>query len=175
MHNLQLTDDQTLILDTVKKFVQDAVAPHALERDEHRQFAREELAGLAELGLFGLPVPEDKGGVGMGLVPFAAACEEIAAHSGSLARLLTVQVQCALALAHGNQSDARDAIIGGRQDHSALESAAGKALDDHGWKTDYVAIRRQADLLPPDSDASPLVVLAASRLGSTRLIDNLEI
>ncbi|HMW77257.1 MAG TPA: pantoate--beta-alanine ligase, partial [Rhodocyclaceae bacterium] len=69
----------------------------------------------------------------------------------------------------------RDAIIGGRQDHSALESAAGKALDDHGWKTDYVAIRRQADLLPPDSDASPLVVLAASRLGSTRLIDNLEI
>ncbi|MFO1404507.1 MAG: pantoate--beta-alanine ligase [Azonexus sp.] len=69
----------------------------------------------------------------------------------------------------------RDAICSGHRDYAALASAAQKALDDRGWKTDYVAIRRQADLLPPDSEDQALVVLAASRLGGTRLIDNLEI
>jgi pantoate--beta-alanine ligase len=43
-------------------------------------------------------------------------------------------------------------------------------------KTDYVAVRRQADLqLPQNSDERALVVLAASRLGAARLIDNVEI
>ena len=47
-------------------------------------------------------------------------------------------------------------------------------LAERGWRPDYVAIRRQADLaLPVDVDA--LVVLAAARIGSTRLIDNLEV
>jgi len=44
-----------------------------------------------------------------------------------------------------------------------------------GWKTDYVAVRQQSDLAIPKSTGIPLVVLAASRLGSTRLIDNIEI
>ncbi len=153
MHNLQLTDDQTLILDTVKKFVQDAVAPHAQERDEHRQFARDELAGLAELGLFGLPVPEDKGGVGMGLVPLAAACEEIAVHSGSLARLLTAQVQCALALAHGSQSDVRDAIIGGAK-------VAAYVGQEHGIALQNGKLAGSAELVPAAAAADLLVVAA---------------
>jgi pantoate--beta-alanine ligase len=69
----------------------------------------------------------------------------------------------------------RAAILGGEADHAALERRAAAALDDHGWKTDYVAVRQQSDLLPPRSAGTPLVVLAASRLGSTRLIDNLEV
>ena len=53
------------------------------------------------------------------------------------------------------------------------------ALDARGWQTDYVMVRRQRDLLPAtDADLAagePLVSLAASRLGKTRLIDNLEL
>jgi len=49
------------------------------------------------------------------------------------------------------------------------------ALDAAGWKADYVAVRQQADLQLPGSPDAPLVVLAAARLGVTRLIDNLEI
>ncbi|MGW8183473.1 MAG: pantoate--beta-alanine ligase, partial [Burkholderiales bacterium] len=44
-----------------------------------------------------------------------------------------------------------------------------------GWKPDYVAVRRQADLQPPEPGDSALVVLAAARLGRTRLIDNIEV
>ncbi len=56
----------------------------------------------------------------------------------------------------------------------ALEGRAMATLTDAGWKPDYVAVRRQSDLqMPALGDA--LVVLAAARLGTTRLIDNLEV
>lgn len=57
----------------------------------------------------------------------------------------------------------------------ALEAAAMQALAARGWKPDYLAVRRRADLLPPESADASLVVLGAARLGTTRLIDNLEI
>jgi pantoate--beta-alanine ligase len=50
-------------------------------------------------------------------------------------------------------------------------------LAGRGWQPDYLTVRRRADLLAPGgSDAAePLVVLGAAKLGTTRLIDNLEI
>ena len=69
----------------------------------------------------------------------------------------------------------RTAVQSGERDFARLESEATAELDHHGWKTDYVAIRRQADLQPAQSKDTALVVLAASRLGTPRLIDNLEI
>ncbi|OOG41130.1 pantoate--beta-alanine ligase [Polaromonas sp. A23] len=59
----------------------------------------------------------------------------------------------------------------------ALEAAAMQALAARGWKPDYLTVRRRTDLLPPEStDASTaMVVLGAAKLGTTRLIDNLEI
>ena len=69
----------------------------------------------------------------------------------------------------------RDAIRAGDRDYARLEREAIAELEGHGWKTDYVAVRRQADLQPPADNDDALVVLAASRLGTPRLIDNLEI
>jgi len=66
-----------------------------------------------------------------------------------------------------------DAIRNGRRDWSALEDAAMESLAARGWQPDYVAIRRRADLAPP-APGEALVVLAAAKLGTTRLIDNLE-
>lgn len=62
----------------------------------------------------------------------------------------------------------------GATNHAALETLAMQRLAEQGWQADYVAIRRRADLRPP-LGAESLVVLAAARLGRTRLIDNLEI
>jgi len=62
----------------------------------------------------------------------------------------------------------------GRRDWAGLEDTALRTLEARGWQPDYVAVRRRADLaLPTSGDA--LVVVAAARLGTTRLIDNLEL
>ncbi|MBA4341738.1 MAG: pantoate--beta-alanine ligase [Methylibium sp.] len=63
---------------------------------------------------------------------------------------------------------------GGERDVAAIEAAALQALRDAGWAPDYMVLRRQRDLGAPAEDA-PLVVLGAARLGTTRLIDNLEL
>ena len=55
-----------------------------------------------------------------------------------------------------------------------IEAAAVAALVNRGWQPDYLTVRRRADLLPPTSSADALVVLGAAKLGTTRLIDNLE-
>ena len=72
-------------------------------------------------------------------------------------------------------NEIRAAIRAGETDTVKLENAAISALTAAGWKTDYVAVRQQADLAMPKDVNAPLVVLAASRLGNTRLIDNIEI
>ncbi len=73
----------------------------------------------------------------------------------------------------------RQDVLEGHRNVAAIERRAREELDQRGWKTDYVSLRRQSDLMPPDGAdleaGAPLVALAASRLGSTRLIDNLEI
>jgi len=69
----------------------------------------------------------------------------------------------------------RDAIRQGQDNLADLENATISALTRAGWKTDYVAVRQQSDLGIPQGIGIPLVVLAASLLGSTRLIDNIEI
>jgi pantoate--beta-alanine ligase len=68
------------------------------------------------------------------------------------------------------------AVRAGERDFTRLEREATDELDRNGWKTDYVAVRRQSDLqVPEDVVEQSLVVLAASRLGAARLIDNVEI
>jgi pantoate--beta-alanine ligase len=69
----------------------------------------------------------------------------------------------------------RDAIRNGNRNFVELEQAALTELNENGWKTDYVAVRQQSDLQLPEAGAQALVTLAASRLGATRLIDNIEI
>jgi pantoate--beta-alanine ligase len=69
----------------------------------------------------------------------------------------------------------RDALRGGDRDFARQERETAAELDAHGWRTDYIAIRQQADLQTPANENAPLVILAASRLGQPRLIDNVEL
>lgn len=63
----------------------------------------------------------------------------------------------------------------GGTDYAALEDEACAKLGSHGWQPDYITIRRQADLQLPQQPGEKRVILAAARLGRTRLIDNIEI
>jgi pantoate--beta-alanine ligase len=70
-------------------------------------------------------------------------------------------------------------VRSGHMDVFDIERKAMASLAARGWKPDYVSIRKRADLQPPTAGDmvtnQPLVVLAAAKLGVTRLIDNLEI
>ncbi|MFW6851910.1 pantoate--beta-alanine ligase [Burkholderia gladioli] len=73
----------------------------------------------------------------------------------------------------------RETVLSGERDLAKVETAAREALATRGWQPDYIAIRRRANLVAPSAEqlegGEPLVVLAAAKLGATRLIDNLEI
>jgi pantoate--beta-alanine ligase len=73
----------------------------------------------------------------------------------------------------------RDRVKAGEADLARIEQEAQRELAAVGWKVDYVSIRRQFNLKAPSAEqhaaGDPLVVLAAAKLGRTRLIDNLEI
>jgi pantoate--beta-alanine ligase len=68
-----------------------------------------------------------------------------------------------------------EAIRAGNPDYIGLERQAMAELAAAGWFPDYVAIRKKLDLQLPSAHESGLVVLAAARLGGTRLIDNREV
>lgn len=72
-----------------------------------------------------------------------------------------------------------DEVRSGHLDVFQLEHKAMDALAARGWKPDYISIRKRNDLQPPNAgdlaQGEKLVVLAAAKLGTTRLIDNLEI
>jgi pantoate--beta-alanine ligase len=70
---------------------------------------------------------------------------------------------------------AREELKSGARDYQRVELDVMADLAHHGWKPDYIAVRRQSDLLPPENGERKLVVLAAARLGKTRLIDNVEV
>ncbi|MCX7179764.1 MAG: pantoate--beta-alanine ligase, partial [Proteobacteria bacterium] len=69
----------------------------------------------------------------------------------------------------------RKAILAGNRDYSQLESDAVADLRAHGWIPDYIAVREKTSLKLPAAHDSGLVILGAALLGSTRLIDNLEV
>jgi pantoate--beta-alanine ligase len=71
--------------------------------------------------------------------------------------------------------NAQQQILGGAHDYQRIELEAMAELAHYGWHPDYVAVRRQADLQPPVDGERELVVVAAARLGKTRLIDNVEV
>jgi pantoate--beta-alanine ligase len=66
-------------------------------------------------------------------------------------------------------------VAAGSHRHHRLDDMAAANLSMGGWKVDYIAIRRRADLAEPHPNDRELVVLGAAWLGKTRLIDNLEI
>ena len=74
----------------------------------------------------------------------------------------------------------RQAILQGERDFERLQKRAVEALAARGWLPDYVAVRNQSDLQPASpAQGEPaqreLVILAAARLGNTRLLDNVEV
>lgn len=65
-------------------------------------------------------------------------------------------------------------IQDGNNDFFMLTDAATRALNADGWSVDYLSVRAQSTLMPAGSEDNRLVVLGAAKLGTTRLIDNID-
>jgi pantoate--beta-alanine ligase len=76
---------------------------------------------------------------------------------------------------YGVLKKVRDEIGSGARDFQRLDQQAMAELARNGWRPDYVAVRRRADLRAPTERDRELVIVAAARLGRTRLIDNVEV
>jgi alkylation response protein AidB-like acyl-CoA dehydrogenase len=101
-----LTQEQEMIRDAMRDFARERLAPFAAEWDRNCTFPREALAELAQLGAFGMAVPEQWGGAGMNYVSLALALEEIAAGDGATSTIISVNnsVVCGPILAYGTEA-----------------------------------------------------------------------
>ena len=73
-----LTDIQDEILKTVREFVNDKILPVATELEHKDEYPTDIVEGMKQLGLFGLTIPEEYGGLGESLLTYALVVEEIA-------------------------------------------------------------------------------------------------
>lgn len=75
--NFDLTSEQNMIRRTIREFASEEVAPGAIERDRNREFPKDVFKKLADLGIMGLPFPEEYEGAGADTVSFAIVTEEL--------------------------------------------------------------------------------------------------
>jgi short-chain 2-methylacyl-CoA dehydrogenase len=92
--DLDLTEDQVAFRDAVREFAAEVVAPAAPEFDRTGEFPLEIVRRLGELGVFGLPFPEDVGGLGADLTTFCLCLEELGRVDSSVA--ITVEAAVGL-------------------------------------------------------------------------------
>ncbi|BAL95453.1 acyl-CoA dehydrogenase family protein [Rubrivivax gelatinosus] len=117
-----LDDDHRAVQDAVRAYVQDRIAPHAAEWDRSHSFPREALAGLAELGCYGVAVPAELDGAGLDYLALAVILEEIAAGCGATSTIVSVNncPVCSILMAWGDEAQkqqwlrplARGAMLG---------------------------------------------------------------
>ncbi len=90
-------------------------------------------------------------------------------------RFLSAQERAEAARMHQVLKQVKNAVENGDRNFEAIEFAADAELARHGWHVDYVVVRSRRTLMQAKDHERELVALGAARLGTTRLIDNLEI
>lgn len=101
-----LSDELVQVRDAVRAFVADQITPHAAQWDRDRSFPAQALRGLAELGCYGVAVPESLGGAGLNYTALAIILEEIAAGDGATSTIISVNncPVCSILLAYANEA-----------------------------------------------------------------------
>jgi alkylation response protein AidB-like acyl-CoA dehydrogenase len=83
--NIDLTENQVIIRDTIREFAEKTIKPVVMQYDESQEFPMEIIQQLGELGFLGVLVPEELGGAGLGYIEFAIIIEELAKVDPSIA------------------------------------------------------------------------------------------
>ncbi len=101
-----LPDQHQMIRDALRDFSQQQLAPNAARWDREKTFPREALEQLAQLGAFGVAVPEALGGAGLDYLALAIVVEEIAAGDGGTSTIISVNncPVCSIGMAYANDA-----------------------------------------------------------------------
>jgi alkylation response protein AidB-like acyl-CoA dehydrogenase len=101
-----LSEQHQMIRDALREFSQQQLLPHAATWDRERRFPREALQQLAQLGAFGIAVPEAQGGAGLDYLALAIVIEEIAAGDGGTSTIISVNncPVCSIGLSYADEA-----------------------------------------------------------------------
>jgi len=87
---MSLASHHELLREAVRRFATEQLAPNAPAWDRDKHFPREQLQGLAAMGLMGVAIPEEWGGAGMDYTALAIACDEVSAGDGATCTIVMV-------------------------------------------------------------------------------------
>ena len=142
--NFDLTEEQELVRRTVRDFAEQKVAPVAEELDREHRFPYELVAELAELGLMGMPIPEEYGGGGSDTLSYAIAVEELTRIDSSVA--ITVAAHTSLGtmpiFLFGSEEQKQEWL----PDLASGKKLAAFGLTEPGAGSDAAASRTRAEL-----------------------------
>ena len=143
--DLDLSDEHELLRATVRAFAEERIAPVAEELDREHRFPYDIVAGLAELGIMGVPIPEEHGGAGGDTLSYAIAIEELTRIDSSVA--ITVAAHTSLGtmpiLLFGSEEQKRELL----PDLAAGRKLASFGLTEPGAGSDAGATRTRAELV----------------------------
>jgi short-chain 2-methylacyl-CoA dehydrogenase len=142
--NFDLSDEHELIRRTVREFALERVAPVAEELDREHRFPYELVAELAELGLMGIPIPEEYGGAGGDTLSYAIAVEELTRTDSSLAITLAAHTSLGTMpiFLFGSEQQKRDWL----PDLASGRKLAAFGLTEPGAGSDAGATQTRAEL-----------------------------
>jgi len=141
-----LTDIQQEILSTVRTFVDKEIIPHAQELEHADEYPQEIVDGLKELGIFGLMIPEEYGGLGESLLTYALVVEEIARGWMSVSGVINTHFIVAYMVTQHGTQEQRDRLL---PRMATGEVRGAFSMSEPGLGSDVAGIRtkavRQAD------------------------------
>jgi short-chain 2-methylacyl-CoA dehydrogenase len=142
--NFDLSPEHELVRHTVREFAEGRVAPVAAELDREHRFPYELVAELAELGLMGMPVPEEYGGAGADTLAYAIAVEELTRIDSSVAITLAAHTSLGTMpiLMFGSEEQKRQWL----PDLASGKKLAAFGLTEPGAGSDAAATRTTAEL-----------------------------
>jgi len=142
--DFELTEEQRELQQAVREFAEEVVAPAAAGHDEREEFPLGIVRQMGELGLFGIPFPEEHGGIGGDLLTFCLCLEELARFDSSVA--ITLEAAVGLAantiFRHGTEEQKRAWLV----PMARGQILGAFALTEPGGGSDVHAIRTTARL-----------------------------
>jgi len=136
-----LTEDQRDILDAVKTFVDKEILPYATDLEHKDEFPEAIVDGMKEMGLFGLMIPEEHGGLGESLLTYALVVEQIARGWMSVSGVINTHFIVAYMLMQHGTPEQKERLL---PLMASGELRGGFSMSEPGCGSDVAAIKSKA-------------------------------